>query len=436
MSSSRRPRSALRVPPGSRRPPFDVPAERAGRTDLITAGVIAAVVVLTAAVVLLTGSAGKADFESAENQPSYGPAVLQPAALAEVYRVPSTGTGAPLVTRGNLVTVGADGRLTGYEAGVPTEKWHYTHPGSLCGAAFYSENLVSVWTGAAGCSDVTALNPTDQVYSGTRQSAFADSLTMWHTWGHALVQSPERVEIWRSDLVRTVEYGQVLAPQESEMQPRTGCTIGSAGVDDERFAVSERCPGDTSERLTISKTVPQDSRKPEEIASGPTGTDALWVMNVTKDHVLALQKLGATWSVERYTAPDQHRTVLKLAGEPAMKPSPETVASDDHVRWFDGSDTHSFSVAEGTHSWTSRGTLGPGMAVGYGTGAEAKGPYQWTMLPTPEGFSVLASGDGAEKRRMRLEVPRSAELIGLSQVGDILYEQRPGEIVAYKMTPG
>ena len=436
MSSSRRPRPALRVPPGSRRPPFDVPSERATRTDLVTAAVIAAVVVLTAALVVLTGTAARARFDSADAQPSYGPAVLQPAALAEVYRVPSEGTGAPLVTRGNLVTVAADGRLTGYEAGVATEKWHYDHPGSLCGVAFYSENLVSVWTGAAGCSDVTALNPTDQVYSGTRQSAFADSLTMWHTWGHALIQSPERVEIWRSDLVRTVEYGQVQAPQESAMQPRTGCTIGSAGLDDERFAVSERCPGDSSERLTISKTVPEDSRKPEEIASGPTGADGLWIMDVTADHVLALQKLGNTWSVERYTSPEQHRTVLKLPGEPAMKPSPDTVAVDDHVRWFDGSDTHSFTVDQGTHAWTARGTLGPGMAVGYGTGADDNGPYQWTMLPTAEGFSVLASADGAEQRRMRLETPRSAELIGLSQVGDILYERRPGEIVAYKMTPG
>ena len=57
------------------------------------------------------------------------------------------------------------------------------------------------------------------------------------------------------------------------------------------------------------------------------------------------------------------------------------------------------------------------------------------MLSTGQGFSVVESAGGRETRRMQLPTPREPGLVGLSQVGDIAYERRAGEIVAYKMTP-
>lgn len=426
------------TPPRPRRRPgrTSVRSERATRRDLVTAGVVTVAVLGTAGAVLLTGSAHGSGFTPPdEAQPAYGAAVLEPASLSEVYRVPSQGSGAPVVTKGNLVAQDG-GAIVGYEAGNRVEKWRYAHDGTLCTSAFYAEKVVSVWNGASGCSDVTALNPTSRAYDGTRQSAFGETANSWHTWNHMLVQDSDRVEVWRSDLVRTVEYGHVDAPQESGMQPRSGCTIDSAGLADERFAVSERCPGENSQRLTVSKTVPKDSRKPEEVTSGPTGADEVHVLDVGASHVLAVQRLGGTWSVESYSTADRHTTSLRLPGPPAVLPSPDTVVIDNaQVRWWDGVNTHAFSAADGTHAWTARDTRGPGIAVGYGVGAEPQPSYRWTMLPTGQGFSVVESAGGRETRRMQLPTPREPGLVGLSQVGDIAYERRAGEIVAYKMTP-
>ena len=45
---------------------------------------------------------------------------------------------------------------------------------------------------------------------------------------YAVVQGPTRVDVFRSDLVRTVEYGKPDVPVNPGVQPRSGCTIGSA----------------------------------------------------------------------------------------------------------------------------------------------------------------------------------------------------------------
>ncbi|MFN3338415.1 MAG: PQQ-binding-like beta-propeller repeat protein [Dietzia sp.] len=426
----------LRSGSGRRRLPFvDVPPERRTRRDLVTAGVITVVMVLVAVAVLFSGSAARSELRTAEaEQPEYGPATEPPASLQPLWTHDSAGAGPPLTTKGNLVTVSADGALVGRDAGSGEERWSYTHAGRFCAGAFYSDRLVAAFDGASGCSDVTSLDPTRQEYESTRQSAFPDSMELAGTWKHVLAFSPERLEIWRDDLVRTVEYGAVDAPQEAGMQPRTGCTLGTAGLTDERFAVTERCPGEDSVRLTLSKTVPEDNRTPEEIASDPTGADGLWIIEVTEQGVLALRNQGPDWTVERFSSPTEHSTVLVLDGEPAVPPSHESVSGDsDQVRWFDGRSTHAFDGPTGVHSWTLGGSTGPGLTGGWSPDPEAHAIGEWVLVPVAGGLALLDHDTGREARRLPGTATRGEGVTGLAQIGDILYERDAGEIRAYKM---
>lgn len=416
------------------------PPERRTRRDLLTAGVIAAAMAATTAVVLSTGSAAHSEFRAApDEQPTYGPATGAPTALSPLWSHPSAGTGAPLVTKGNLVTVGGDGTLVGRDAGTGEERWSYSHEGGLCAAAFFADSLVAAFHGASGCSDVTALDTTAQRYDATRQSAFADTMELRTTWSHALALGPDRVEIWRDDLVRTVEYGAVPAPQEAGMQPRSGCAMVSADLTDRRFAVAERCPDEDGVRLTVSATVPADSRKPEEIASEPTGADGLWIVDVTDDAVLAVREQDGRWSVERYASPGDHTEVLALPGPPALLPGADTVAGDDRqVRWFDGAATHAFDVDTGRHAWTAPGTTGPGLTGGYEPGPGTRPLPSWVLLPTADAFSVRDHRTGVETGILPAGAGHAGDgvgdVVGVAQVGDILYDRRGGEIDAYKMT--
>src|SRR5699024_7333519 len=133
--------------------------------------------------------------------------VERPTSLQPLWSHASGGAGAPLTTKGNLVTIDDDGTLVGRDAGSGEPRWTYSHAGRPCAATFYADILAAAFDGAAGCSDVTALDPTSQQYTSTRQSAFPDAMELTSTWRHALASSPERLEIWRDDLVRTVEYG-------------------------------------------------------------------------------------------------------------------------------------------------------------------------------------------------------------------------------------
>lgn len=251
-----------------------------------------------------------------------------------------------------------DGTLVGRDAGSGEERWAYSHAGRFCAAAFYADALVAAFDGASGCSDVTALDPTAQQYKSTRQSHFPDTMELRSTWRHALALSPRRLEIGRDDLVRTVEYGEDEArPRRRGCPSRTGCTLVTAGLTDERFAVTERCPDDDSVRLTLSATVPKDNRKPEDIASAPTGADGLWIIEVGDAGVLALEQRGTAWTVEWYTSPTEHSTIAALGAEPALKPSPDTVTGDtEQARWFDGETTRAFDVSTGRLSWKSDGS--------------------------------------------------------------------------------
>lgn len=421
-----------------------MPSERRTRRDFVVAGVITAVMAATAGGVLLTGSAANSEFIPAgAEQPVYGPATEAPTSLDPLWSHGSQGTGAPLTTKGNLVTVDADGTLVGRDAGSGEQRWSYDHTGRLCAATYYAEALVAAFDGADGCSDVTAINPTTQEYTSTRQSAFADAMVLSSTWQHALALSPERLEIWRDDLVRTIEYGTVEAPQEAGQQPRSGCMLGSAALTDARFAVAESCPEDDSMRLTLSKTVPEDNRKPEDIESGVTGADSLWVLGMTDEGTLALTQRGAEWAVEWFTAPDRYSPVLPLPGEPAHLPTQDAVSGDlSQLRWFDGASTHAFDIEQGTFAWSAPGATGPGLTGGWSPDPDDRTVRDWVLVPREGGFVAVDHATGAERGWLAAgpddddddgTVDSVNFVTGLAQIGDILYERRGHEIHAFKM---
>lgn len=190
-------------------------------------------------------------------------------------------------------------------------------------------------------------------------------------------------------------------------------------------------------RLTFSETVPEDNRKPEELSSAPTGADGLWIIEVSDDGVLALRNQGAGWTVDWFTSPTEHRAVLVLDGEPAQKPSLDTVSGDDRqARWFDGGRTHAFDTSSGAPQWSTPAT-GPGLTGGWSPDPEAATDGLWVLIPVPDGFALLDRAAGTQSLRLpSSSTPSSTSdegVTGLAQIGDILYERRGDAVHAYKL---
>lgn len=420
-----------------------VPSERSSRADWIAVLVLTVAVLALVIAVLTTGSASRANhvMVTDQDQPQYVPSTQEPTSLNFEWEAANDTVGAPIVSDGNVFTT-SENSLTAWEAGIQNEQWSYSRPQRLCTAGHFSNRVVTVFEGRAGCSDVTSFQDATGDYDSTRNSAFAPAMTLWSTYSHVLAFSPERIEIWRDDLVRTVEYGRVEAPQEKNQQPRQGCTLQSASLASEHFAVTEVCPDNPTARLTISEVVPDDSRTPKEVSSVVTGFDELHLIGLTEaDTAVAVARTGDQWTLERFAPGANPRRVADLAGPPQLLPSPATVATDPSTfRWFDGSTTYVFDSRSGNHTWIANNVSGPGLGLGAHLAPNGRQfSPEIVMLPSGAGLTFANARTGEINQTIPWpnfavdSTSSDSGLIGLAQVGDILYVQHQGVLRAVSM---
>lgn len=241
--------------------------ERRTRADLLTAAGIAVVVLIAVLVVWVRSDARQTESVTAATTLAPPPAAAAlPTAPREVWQAPDTAARRVLVS-GAVAITGDGGTVTGRDTATGAELWHYRRDLPLCGVETQFGTVVATYRDDRGCSQTTLL-AADTGARRTARSSYLDAdirLTVDGTY--TLAQGDRRLEVWRSDLVRTLEYGHVDAPVNVRTQPRTGCELRSAVSSASRLAVLERCPGDASARLTVLDPAPKDNTVPEEYGS-------------------------------------------------------------------------------------------------------------------------------------------------------------------------
>ena len=118
--------------------------------------------------------------------------------------------------------------------------WTYTRPNELCLLGHAWDKVVAAYRDNAGCGDVVTINALTGEYAGTRSAIAPEVITRVQSNDRVGYVSSHRVELWRSDMVKTVEYGYNEAPQEPDMQPES-CTINSALTRTDIMATTEYC---------------------------------------------------------------------------------------------------------------------------------------------------------------------------------------------------
>ena len=241
--------------------------ERRTRGDLAIAALIVVLVAVTATVIWWHSDARGTTSIAADSPVAEPPAAASvPTALHELWRAPNTAATVPLTAAGAVVT-GDGGTVIGHDRLTGAELWRYQRNMPLCAVSTEWGKTVAVYRDRRGCSQVTTLRGSDGARDAHRSSDADDTLALSSDGTHMLALGTTRLEVWRWDLVRTVEYGRVDAPVSSGTQPRSGCTFESAVAGKNKLAVLERCPGDTSDRLTIQNPSPKDAQEPEESGS-------------------------------------------------------------------------------------------------------------------------------------------------------------------------
>lgn len=247
---------------------------RRTRGDLIATGVIAGVSALLLGTAFFTAPARDAHLVSAEEeQQDYGQLAVVPKSFSEGFTLTDTsGRDQPLVANGLVVTYN-DHTLTATTPEGETV-WTYERPNELCLVDQAWGKVVATYRDNAGCGDVVAIDAKTGTYAGTRSAIAPERVVRLASNDRVGYASSERAEVWRSDLVRTVEYGYVEAKQEPDMQPHE-CTITSALTRTELVAVTEVC--DDGAFLRLQEATPEDSRKPEVLADVEISPDAYLV---------------------------------------------------------------------------------------------------------------------------------------------------------------
>ena len=232
--------------------------------------------------------------------------------------------------------------------------------------------------------------------------------------------------MWRSDLVRTLEYGDVPTPVQPGKQPRPNCTYGSTAASSDRIGVIERCPGAAGDRLTVltpdgakGADTPDVQFSVELPATGAVlvalGADREAVAVPGPPRLLVFDRAGLQITQLPLDVPD-----AALATSPAGAPA--TVTSDgSRFYWWVGGTTVALDTGSLTPAWTLRDTLGP--PATYGTGL---------LAPVRDGLADLDPARGTVLRT--LPVPRTdpTAAVRLATAGDVVVEQRGDEVVALR----
>lgn len=411
------------------------PPERRTRTDLIVAAVIAATVVVAAIVVWVRSDARgttSITWDGVAAAPAAATAV--PDTLTRIWEAPSGATARPIVVGGTVATADGDA-VTGRDPATGETRWSYTRNRPLCAATGHWGNVIAVYEDPRGCGQTTALRGDSGERYTARSSDTDDAIRLVDADNHLIALGGTRLEMWRSDLVRTIEYGRVDAPVTPGAQPRTGCELNSAAAGSALLAVLELCPGESAQRLTLLDPTPEDAQKPEEFASSvltdaPAGSGA---------RIVAVSGERAAVFVPGFDGSAPHIAVIDRngveTGRHELPAGAEVGSADTAARpaqelggqlvWWTGSATVALDATDFTPRWSVPGT------AGYGTTMAGR-----LLLPVGDGLIVVDPAGGEVTRTVPLARERGDATtdapVSVSVFGDTVLEQHAGVVTAYR----
>lgn len=337
---------------------------RRTRGDLIATAVITAVSALLVGTAYFTAPIRADHLEPAVQElDNAGKLAVAPSTLTEAFRLPDHSPGVQPVVASGLIITYNEGTLTATTPEGDTA-WTYHRELPLCSLSQAWGKVVADYRGNAGCGDVVALDALGGTYAGTRSAIGPEEVAGVSSNDRVGYVGANRTELWRSDMVRTVEYGEVEAPQEPDMQPNQ-CQTTSALTRTELLALTETCADGAY--LRFQDTTPEDSRKPELSASVEISEGA-YLVAVSQDAAAVFDPTAS-----RITAYNKDGNEISSSSVPAL-PGPITLDSGvrvlpvadlpHHMTYHEGDYLVLMEPAKLTATGVFKGALGTGFAAG------------------------------------------------------------------------
>ncbi len=400
--------------------------ERRTRADVIAAASIAVLVMVAAVTVWWNSDARGTTSVVADSPVGPPPSALSvPDSLSEIWRAVDAGRGTPFVVGGTVIT-SDEHAVRGLDPATGDTRWSYTRERDLCAVVGAWDAAVATYRDARGCGQVTELDGASGAREDQRTNDADHPARLSFDGTYVTQAGSTRLGVWRSDLVRTLEYGRVDAPVNPRSQPRSGCTLISTASASSRVAVLERCPGETGLRLTTMNPAPKDPAVPEVygstvLADVSPDVETARVLAVVGDRV-ALYLPPSDTVVGRVALFDGSATFLSAdpMDEPVTTTWPTARASDlartgSVLVWWTGSGAIGFDQATLERRWVLPDALGAG-AVMAGQ----------LLVPTSGGLAVTDTESGTVSRTLPVTREDRTSPVAVTVLGTRVVEGRRG----------
>jgi hypothetical protein len=253
-----------------------VKPERRTKADLLAATAIVAVVAAAAALIWWTS-----DARATISRPATGPAPSPrlahevPDSLKQLWTAPNAPTDQPVVVAGTVVT--AAGRVVqGRDPVTGQVRWTYSRDSDLCGVAGVYRFAVAVYRDDRGCGQASTIEGTNGS-RGPARSSYADQRVTLSSDGTTVLSAGDtRLELWRSDMVRMLSYGEIDARvKPSSKGLHTGCRLTSAAASSSAVSVFEACGRQADLRLKLLRPAKEeDEPEQRDVAEPGIGADS------------------------------------------------------------------------------------------------------------------------------------------------------------------
>ncbi len=401
--------------------------ERRTRGDLIAAAAIAAVVVL-----VIAGFWWHSSARTTVSRPAAGPAPTVTAAsavpetLRQRWTAASNRTRAPIVMDGTVVT--GDGRsMAGLDAQTGGQRWSYARSTELCGVSYVYDLAVAVYPDVRGCGQVSSVKAATGRRGPTRTS-YADDVVVLSSDGSAVLSAgATRLELWRSDLVRMLSYGEIDAPVKPvNTKLGEGCALMSASASESAVGVLEACRDEKDLRLSLLKPAKEEDEPDVKKVALPgvavdaearvlavVGTRAAVYLPTPRPEVAVFDETGSKVSSTFLPGPPTPAGAL-----------PAVTRAGDQITWWTGS---SVLVFDNKLSYRfTLGSAGPQAALGPATMMAGR-----LLVPVADGLAVYTNADGTRERVIPLAHPAGDGAVVPAVSGSMVVEQRGDAMAGY-----
>jgi hypothetical protein len=400
--------------------------ERRTKGDIVAAAAIAVTIALAAALIWWTSDArATVSRPAATPAPNPTPAKQVPTALKQLWSAASPATTAPLVVGGSVTT--GNGRVVqGHDPATGETRWSYARDTDLCGVSSVYHYAVAVYRDDRGCGQVSTIDGSTG-RRGTARSSYADPRVQLATDGTTVLSAGEtRLELWRSDMVRMLAYGEIDARvKPSARGLHSGCRLESAAASSSAVSVLEACANQPDLRLVLLRPGKEDDEPQQHLVAEPgilPGSGAR-VLAVSETNT-AVYLPGTSGAQPRVDIIDDTGATVASTLLP-KPPSGSAVASQagNLVTWWTGD---SLMVFE-TGKLTLRYTITAETAAPLGPAAMMAGQL---LVPITDGIGVYDPNSGANTGFIAVSRQPSGSAVVPAVSGSNVFEQRGDTVVA------